>query len=89
MEIENLSNWTEVVKGIFVFNITRKIWYEIHVLYHDTKFKYEGSTAELYLVGNWTHLPTNVNIFERYKLLSDSLSACIKKAAEHQDELRE
>ena len=90
MEIENLSNWTEVIKGFFTFEISHNIWYEIHVLYHDIKFEYEGSTAELYLVGNWTHLPTNVNIFERNKLLSDSLYACIKKAAEHQqDELRE
>ena len=89
MRINDLSNWTEVIKGFFIFKVSHNIWYEIHVMHHDSDFVFDASIAELYVVGNWVHLPENVTVFERNKLLSDSLSACIKKAAEHQDELRE
>lgn len=88
MEIENLSNWTEVVKGFFTFEISPNIWYEIHVMYHDSNFAYKGSTAELYMTGSWCHLPKNVTVFERNKIASGSLSECVEKAAKHMEEFR-
>ena len=87
--INELRNWTEVVKGFFIFKVSHNIWYEIHVMYHDSDFIFDASIAELYVVGNWVHLPENVTVFERNKIITAPLSECIKKASDHQCKLRD
>ena len=51
--MENLINWTEVVKGIYVFHVTPKVWYDIHIEHQIMRDEVGNAKATLYVVGEW------------------------------------
>lgn len=80
-----LENWKEVTKGIYRYVISANVAYEIHIMTWNHKTKIESANSVLYIVGDW-RTQDGENLFEREKLFSGLLSACIMTAIEDNKE---
>lgn len=83
-----LENWTEITKGLYRYVISAGACYEIHVMYHAKDTDILTANASLYIVGCWTSNENN-EFFERELLLNGPLMACLEKAVEDEEEIRE
>ncbi len=80
-----LENWKEVTKGIYRYVIGANVSYEIHIMTYNHKTKIESANSVLYIAGDW-RAKDGENFFEREKLFSGLLSACIMTAIEDNKE---
>ena len=83
-----LENWTEITKGLYRYVISAGACYEIHVMYHAKDTDILTANASLYIVGDWTSNENN-EFFERELLFNGPLMACLEKAVEDEEEIRE
>lgn len=80
--MDDLTNWTEITKGLYRYVIAANVCYEIHVLYYVHKTDILSAKASLYMVGNWSDTGGN-SFFERQCLLSEQpVSDCLEAAVQ-------
>lgn len=87
--MNNLENWTEITKGLYRYVVAAGVCYEIHIMYHAKDTDILTANASLYIVRDWTSTENNNNFFERELLLNGPLMACLEKAVEDMEEMRE
>ena len=87
--MSKLENWTEMTKGLYRYVVSAGCCYEIHIMYHAKDTDILTANASLYIVGDWTTSDDNFSYFERKLLLNGPLMACLEKAAEDEEEMRE
>lgn len=86
--MENLINWTEVVKGIYVFHVTPKVWYEIHIEHQIMRDEVGNAKATLYIVGEWYSLTEHKNAFDREMIHKGTINECLKMIEEKREEFK-
>lgn len=79
LQIGNLENWNEVIKGLYRFVLSAGACYEIHILYHEHDTDITKAKASLYVVGDWKG--EDKTFFERDCLTcGDTVENCLKEA---------
>lgn len=85
--IKDLSNWTEITKGLYRYVIGANCCYEIHILYHSKSTDILTAKASAYIVGDWYTSKTDSSFFERECLLENqTVSECLEAAMKDNEE---
>ena len=69
--MKDLSNWTEITKGLYRYVIGANCCYEIHILYHSKDTDILTAKASAYIVGDWYTSKPYSSFFERQCLLEN------------------
>ena len=78
--MKDLSNWTEITKGLYRYVIAANCCYEIHILYYSKPTDILTAKASLFIVGDW-YSKTGGDFFERDCLLSEKpVFKCLETA---------
>lgn len=85
--MDKLENWLEVTKGLYRYVIAAHVYYEIHInyWYHDTNIL--TANASLFIVVNWTDVPSGNSFFSRECLLNrGTVRECLIACCEDNEE---
>ena len=86
-EMLSLDNWKEVTKGLYRYVIGSNTCYEIHIVCYPDNTNIMKATANVYIVGHWTHVRENISQFTRETLAGgQTVEECIKVACNDYNE---
>lgn len=86
--MRDLSNWTEVTKGLYRYVIGANVCYEIHILYHSKETDILTAKANAYIVGDW-YSSSDGNFFERECLLENQpVFECLEAVIKDYEEMQ-
>ena len=81
MDISNLSQWTEITKGIYRYVLAAGACYELIILRHESKQPIEEATATVYITGDWYETVSGKDVFTREVLIAEqSVAVCLAGA---------
>jgi len=78
-DIQKLSDWDEITRGLYRFHVLDNLDLEIHVVFHNRETDILTSKCRIYIVGEYKGLG-NAAFFERGFLMVGPLAACLEKA---------
>lgn len=86
MRMNDLSNWTEVTKGLYRYVIGANCCYEIHILNWGYKTDILEANANLYIVGEWHRVDIGDYFAREYILKEKPVFECLKAALADDEE---